>query len=223
MQHRITSLVLVGLLAVAAGPGIFAADDVRSVAETEARMRGDVDGDGALGLSDVVELLAYLFEGGAEPGCLAAADFDGDGVIGVEDVIGLLAAVEGRTSPGQDLLGETAPPSPTVNCDEEGSSTPQPLRQRYTLFHNGNVCIVAPCPVWTITDEEGNAQDITHLDYSRLGLTPAQAARMEERLSEGLWEVVGVLRTEDHELYARRITLELTTIVGLIFAPLEND
>jgi len=37
-------------------------------------VRGDTDGSGDLSLTDAIKIFNYLFLGGAEPGCLAAAN-----------------------------------------------------------------------------------------------------------------------------------------------------
>lgn len=53
----------------------------------DAGVPGDVDGDGAVGLSDLLEVLAGW---GPCAGC--SADLDGDGVVGLDDLLILLAA-----------------------------------------------------------------------------------------------------------------------------------
>ncbi len=49
--------------------------------------RGDVDGDGVVGIQDFLDLLAAW---GPNPG--HPADLDGDGVVGILDFLALLAA-----------------------------------------------------------------------------------------------------------------------------------
>lgn len=55
-------------------------------------LRGDVDDDGKLGLSDAIALLAYLFGRGSAPVCPDAADIDDGGKIDIADPIALLSA-----------------------------------------------------------------------------------------------------------------------------------
>jgi hypothetical protein len=53
-------------------------------------VRGDVEENGDLNLSDAVVILGFLFVGGAEPMCLDAADVDDNGEVNITDPIGLL-------------------------------------------------------------------------------------------------------------------------------------
>lgn len=65
--------------------------------------RGDSNGDGSADLSDAVFTLAFLFTGGAGPGCPDAADSDDDGLLGITDAIFFL---------GHLFLGMALPPPP---------------------------------------------------------------------------------------------------------------
>jgi photosystem II stability/assembly factor-like uncharacterized protein len=48
---------------------------------------GDANGDGAMGIADVVHLVNYLFIGGSAPDPLAAGDVNCDGIVNIADVI----------------------------------------------------------------------------------------------------------------------------------------
>jgi hypothetical protein len=67
--------------------------------------RGDAgpDPDGALDISDAVQILGYLFLGEPAPACYDAADFDDSGLIDITDSVALL---------GHLFLGEPPPPDP---------------------------------------------------------------------------------------------------------------
>ena len=65
--------------------------------------RGDVNGSGALDISDAVYLLFWQFVGAGDPGCLEAADADGNGVHDITDVTFLLMYL---------FLGGELPPAP---------------------------------------------------------------------------------------------------------------
>jgi len=56
-------------------------------------IRGNVDfgGGDLINVSDLTYLVAYLFQGGDEPGCLSEADVDGSGAINVSDLTYLVA------------------------------------------------------------------------------------------------------------------------------------
>jgi hypothetical protein len=55
--------------------------------------RGDVDHDGeTVNITDLVFLVAYMFQGGPEPPCLEEADVDGDNeIINISDLVYLIA------------------------------------------------------------------------------------------------------------------------------------
>ena len=53
-------------------------------------MRGDVDGDGNVGIGDVTTLIDYLLSGNATDVDLTAADVDSDGNVGIGDVTTLI-------------------------------------------------------------------------------------------------------------------------------------
>ena len=44
-------------------------------------LRGDTDGNGQILLNDSIQIFGWLFQGGAEPGCVAAADASGQGQV----------------------------------------------------------------------------------------------------------------------------------------------
>ena len=54
--------------------------------------RGNVDGDvlEQIDISDLVFLVAYMFQGGTEPPCLDEANIDGSGGIDISDLVGLV-------------------------------------------------------------------------------------------------------------------------------------
>ncbi len=54
-------------------------------------LRGDVDSDNALTVSDLTFLVSYLFQGGPPPDCLAEADVNGDGAVNISDLTYLAA------------------------------------------------------------------------------------------------------------------------------------
>ena len=50
-------------------------------------LRGDSNSSGVIDISDVSYTLAYLYNGGPEPSCIAAADSTGNGRINIADMI----------------------------------------------------------------------------------------------------------------------------------------
>ena len=60
-------------------------------------IRGNADGDATefIGISDVVYLVVYLFQGGPEPPCYEEGDPNGDGNIFISDVTYLVAYLFG--------------------------------------------------------------------------------------------------------------------------------
>ena len=87
-------------------------------------IRGDPDSSGDVNLTDAVLLLNYLFSGGTEPGCPAAADTDRNGEVDMSDAIRILnyLFVGGAEllAPfpecGQDPLGEMLSCPAASNC-----------------------------------------------------------------------------------------------------------
>ncbi|MEM7165052.1 MAG: hypothetical protein AAF581_06275 [Planctomycetota bacterium] len=72
-------------------------------------VRADCAGGGTLNLVDATSLLAYIFNGGAAPGCLDACDGNDDGDIDISDPVAILSAL---------FLGVT-PPGPYPICGQD--------------------------------------------------------------------------------------------------------
>jgi hypothetical protein len=87
------------------------ADAVLEIVGTVRRIfvRGDVDSDGILNITDPVNILSFLFTGGAAPACMDAADVDDSGGAGpdISDAVNLLSWL---------FLGgaDPRPPSPSA-------------------------------------------------------------------------------------------------------------
>lgn len=77
-------------------------------------VRGSLDGDSEVNLTDAIQLLGHLFKGAPEPGCLEAADTTGDGEVNLSDAIHLLHHL---------FRGGPPPVSPYPDCGRgaEGS------------------------------------------------------------------------------------------------------
>ncbi len=56
-------------------------------------VRGEINGDGRMDVSDAIALLLHLFAGGAEPSCLKAADADDSGTVNITDATRVLSAL----------------------------------------------------------------------------------------------------------------------------------
>ena len=50
------------------------------------KLPGDLNDDGKVNMADLVYLIAFIFQGGPEPGWEQACDVDGDGACGVADI-----------------------------------------------------------------------------------------------------------------------------------------
>jgi hypothetical protein len=70
-------------------------------------IRGEVNGDGNVDLSDAVAVLGYLFLGSEEPGCLKSADTNDTGALDLTDPVYLLGFL---------FLGGPSPPGPHPEC-----------------------------------------------------------------------------------------------------------
>lgn len=82
-------------------------------------LRGDVDGNGVVEITDAVNLLNFLFLGGRAPNCLDAADFQDRGHVDISDAISVLGFL---------FLGGTAPrvPFPNAGIDPTEDDLPCP-------------------------------------------------------------------------------------------------
>lgn len=85
-------------------------------------VRGNLNGDGAVDISDAIFGLSALFvPGSASPGCLDAADVNSDGGFDISDMIYLLSSLFVPGSPSPAAPFPTCAPSPEVL----GCTTPQ--------------------------------------------------------------------------------------------------
>jgi hypothetical protein len=74
--------------------------------------RGDVDGSGALELSDAVVLVSFLFRGGDAPPCTKSADADDNGRLNASDAVAVLRFLFG---------GGSALPEPFAACGSDAT------------------------------------------------------------------------------------------------------
>src|SRR5262245_37414119 len=106
-------MVLRALVLILAGPLVAAAAAEAGVTF----IRGDVDGDGRVDLSDSIRTLGHLFLGNpSELGCEDAADRDDNGILDITDPVGLLAYL---------YLGGPEPAPPFGACGPD--ATPDDL------------------------------------------------------------------------------------------------
>jgi hypothetical protein len=103
-------------------------------------VRGDVDGSGETNLTDSIALLDFLYRGGNEPGCAAAADANDDELIDLADAVFALSALflGGETLPAPwPEAGED--PTPGLACaeydDREAKALPGPVRPDLIVWH----------------------------------------------------------------------------------------
>ena len=82
-------LITTGLLAAVFmfGSSVFAQEDGAPDPSGDVFLRGDSNNDGAVDLSDIIYTVHYLFLGGDDPVCLAAADANADTAIDISDAI----------------------------------------------------------------------------------------------------------------------------------------
>ena len=76
----------------------------------EGYTRGDADASGDINLTDAVLLLNFLFVGGPEPACRAAADTDRNGRLAMTDAIQILNFL---------FLGNAEFPAPFPDCGQD--------------------------------------------------------------------------------------------------------
>ncbi|HVR74011.1 MAG TPA: dockerin type I repeat-containing protein, partial [Planctomycetota bacterium] len=81
-------------------------------------LRTDSNGDGRIDITDVVFLLAYLFQGGPPPTCLDAADSNDDGELSITDALHALQFLfqGGSSPPPPHPLEGTDPTADDLEC-----------------------------------------------------------------------------------------------------------
>ena len=72
----------------------FRREEVRD-ADMHRFVRGDVSADGSVNLTDAIQVLDSLFQGGPEPACARAADANDDGQLNLSDAVALLLHLVG--------------------------------------------------------------------------------------------------------------------------------
>jgi hypothetical protein len=112
LEVSLSAVVFQGGRATRSTPGLSEIEVIgRSVtseySSTIAIVRGDANSDLAIGLSDAVSILGYLFEGRGDLPCAAAADFNDDGGVAIDDAISTLEFL---------FLGGAAPSAPYPSC-----------------------------------------------------------------------------------------------------------
>ena len=98
-------------------------------------VRGFLNADDKMDLSDIIFILQHLFEGATAPACLAAADINDDNNVDIADAIGILGF----------LFSGGAPPAPPFSIDRTGCA-PDP-----TPAANPDANL--SCEEFTCTDE----------------------------------------------------------------------
>lgn len=88
---------------VAAGLVLLSGSNVFAQHDDRITMRGDVNNDYKINLSDVVYLNSYLYSGGPAPPCLNQADANDNGVVDMSDGVFLSSWL---------YSGGSAPPAP---------------------------------------------------------------------------------------------------------------
>jgi hypothetical protein len=92
-----------------------------SLPETARFIRGELNGDGAVNLSDAIYLLNHLFRSGPPPGCLEAADVDRDHALtlsdGVDIILRLFSRYLAPAPPYPDCGGFLSLDEPVFACE----------------------------------------------------------------------------------------------------------
>ncbi len=125
-------------------------------------IRGDVDRSGEVDLTDVIDILRYLFQGTFTPHCEPVADANDDGIVNITDAVGILAFL---------FLGDPALPDLSAEdlaaciINEPPIVTPRPVYLTYPGYP-------VEFPI-EATDPEGE-----RLGYEAIDLPPG--ATLEE-------------------------------------------
>ncbi len=86
--------------------------------------RADANGDGSADITDAVNVLSFLFTGGAEPRCKDAADANDDGGVDITDAVFTLSFLflggETPSAPGPEACGPDRTPDDLGACSYDG-------------------------------------------------------------------------------------------------------
>jgi len=123
-QLRIGALGAAALLFVSLGgavlfeKSVFGEDEKNDIVSLPHFVRGDANGDHEVDISDSVWTVSYLFLGGPEPVCAAAADANDDERVDISDIIVLLLYlfVTGDPLPAPGSSGPGPDPTPGLPC-----------------------------------------------------------------------------------------------------------
>ena len=143
MKHTIDRITIAALLAVVPGT-VFAAQEPQIEF-----IRGDVDSDGIVLLTDGLYLLNWLFQNGEEPSCLEAADVDGNGTPDLSDAVALFnfLFLEGDEPPAPSPLdGKGFAEEMLLGCDggDPYIVDKDPLRGGDLSAGDGFTCAILP-------------------------------------------------------------------------------
>ncbi|MEM7262336.1 MAG: dockerin type I repeat-containing protein, partial [Planctomycetota bacterium] len=79
-----------GVVGVSKSAKTLAICDVTPPLPTLEFLRGNANNDSTVNIADGVFVLAYLFQAGAQPPCMASGDANGDGAVNIADAVYLL-------------------------------------------------------------------------------------------------------------------------------------
>ncbi len=139
-------------------------------------VRGDVNGDSIISITDGVRILNYLFRNGPAPECTEAADFNEDGSINIADVIKLFNFLfKGGPGPTNYYYGGTDDPPqlgfnwviPESELREEGYEIPE---------------IKAQIPTTVLVGDISDEKDIKKCSVTVIELNSAKEPIGEEKL-----------------------------------------
>ncbi len=159
-------------------------------------VRGDCNGDGEVNVSDAIYGLQWIFAGGPEPGCVAAANVDGAGDIDLTDPIHLLLHL---------FAGGPAPVAPFPECGPG------------TLPADDATCEEAPGDCQTVASPLGLGDLPGAPPPLSSGVEPRR--RTKERASAfGIWRVIWRKLWRAAGAYDYSNCLEPTPCLGSPFA-----
>jgi hypothetical protein len=84
------------------------------------------------------------------------------------------------------------------------------------LFMNGITCFAAPCPSWTILEENGEHSQVAGIDLSALKLSEASIDSMLNDMAAGLVLVGGFVRPGSWEVNGPGDVFVVTTVSGIM-------
>ncbi|MBI4600958.1 MAG: chitobiase/beta-hexosaminidase C-terminal domain-containing protein, partial [Planctomycetes bacterium] len=180
-------------LVIAWGLVTWGASCLPAAAQEPAFVRGEVNQDGTVDISDSVSVLFHLFRGGFAVPCRKAADADDSGTIDITDALYGLAYI---------FRGGPPPPPPSGGCGTDPTPDGLDCAESRCGEAGGTLILseIMASNLESLTDEDGDSSD--WIEIHMLDSAPASPIDL------GGWSLTGDPQLAERWLFPAGVTLE---------------